>query len=44
MLDHWGEKKKSGEDLENMVNSLMGKFSIIYLINPSKRYEDVYTD
>ncbi len=42
MLDHWGEDKKSGEDLENMANSLIGKFSISYLINPSKRYEDVY--
>lgn len=42
MLDHGCEENKSGEDLEFMANSLIGKFSISYLINPSKRYEDVY--
>jgi len=33
---------KSGENFEIMANSLINVFSISYLINPSKRYEDVY--
>ncbi len=42
MLNHGKTNAKSGADFETMANSLITVFSISYLINPSKRYEDVY--
>ncbi len=42
MLNHGKPNTKSGADFETMANSLITIFSISYLINPSKRYEDVY--
>lgn len=42
MLNHGKTNTKSGADFETMANSLITVFSLGYLINPSKRYEDVY--
>lgn len=40
MLNPVNNKNMSGSELADMADTLMGKFSLMYLITPSQRYED----
>lgn len=42
MLDNPNHKNSPGKNFEDSAELLINKFSISYLINPEKRYEDVY--